>query len=230
MLQWVKRFMPRSSKPEVTPERWSEFRRAKQAALEKFLGPMDDVIGHAIVPFDAGGSVDLFFFPACRRGTVVVTMDLIDPNGNGPQSTQLGPYELVICTRLRRASAYAIDPETGEMSPDVDDERFALITGWFCRLLTAIARDALKAEIQPGDAYEFPAEEGEPAHYVIFDRFDSGGQLFEVEGKKYGLLLCLEIFPSELEYAQTHGTEALIARLKEAGVYPYSDLDRQPVT
>lgn len=229
MLQWVKRFMPRSSKPEVPPERWSEFRRAKRAALERILGPMDDVVGHAIIPFEAGGSVDLFFFPARRPGTVVVTMDLIDPDGNGPQSQALGPYELVACTRVRRASPYAIDRETGQVAADVDDERFAAITGWFCRLLTAIARDALKMEIQPGDAYEFPAQEDEPAHYVIFDRFDSSGQLFEVEGKEFGLLLCVEVFASELEYAQQNGMDALIAKLKEAEAYPYSDLDRQPV-
>lgn len=229
MLQWVRRFKPRSSRPDITPERWSQFRRAKQTALERILGPMDDVVGHAIIPFDAGGSVDLFFFPARPPGTVVVTMDLIDPNGDGPLSAQLGPYELVACTRVRRASAYAINPQTGEMAPDVDDERFAAITSWFCQMLTAIARDALKTEIQPGDAYELPGEGGEPAHYIIFDRFDSGGQLFEVEGKKYGLLLCIEVFPSELEYAQAHGVDALLARLKQAGVFPFSDLDRKPV-
>lgn len=229
MRPWVKRFVPRSDKQEITPERADEFRRAKRAALEKTLGPIDDVVGHAIIPFDVGGSVDLFFFPARRPGTVVATMDLIDANGNGPQPGPLGVYELVACTKLRRASVYAIDRKTGEMSADVDDERFAVITGWFCKMLTAIARDALTNEIQPGDAYELPGEEGGSAHYVIFDAFDMLGVPFEVEGKKFGLLLCMEVFPSELQYAQNNGMEALIAKLKQADMYPYSDMNRQPV-
>ena len=66
-------------------------------------------------------------------------------------------------------------------------------------------------------------------NWVKLDRFDSSGQPFQVEGKKYGLLLCTQVFPSELEYAQANGVDALIARLKEANVYPYSDVDREPV-
>jgi hypothetical protein len=41
------------------------------------------------------------------------------------------------------------------------------------------------------------------------------------------LLLCIEVFRSEMEYAMKNGSEALFRLLKERGYYhPYSDLDR----
>jgi len=43
------------------------------------------------------------------------------------------------------------------------------------------------------------------------------------------LLLCLQVFRSEMEFARENGSEELFKKLKQAGHYPYSDLDRQPV-
>jgi hypothetical protein len=39
----------------------------------------------------------------------------------------------------------------------------------------------------------------------------------------------MEVFESEMEFAQQEGTEKPLSKLKEKGYYPYSDLDRQAV-
>ena len=50
-----------------------------------------------------------------------------------------------------------------------------------------------------------------------------------IDGKRYGFLVCIEVFTSEMEYATENGSPALFKLLKEKGHYPYSDLDRNPV-
>jgi hypothetical protein len=39
----------------------------------------------------------------------------------------------------------------------------------------------------------------------------------------------MEVFRSEMEYAMEYGSTLLLDKLKAAGHYPYSDLDRGPV-
>ncbi len=224
MLSWVSRFVPRRDKPEIPEERWREHYKAKQAALERILGPMDSLVGHAIVPFELGGPVDMHYFSTHMPGTVVATMDLIDPEGNGPQPGRLGTYELVACTRLSRFSAFDVEPGASAREGD-----FEAMADRICTMLTIIGHDSFEAVLEPGDACEMPVEDEPVARCIIFDEFDSRGIPFEVEGRRHGLLLCIEVHPSELQYAQKHGTQSLIARLKQARVYPYSDLDREPI-
>ena len=52
---------------------------------------------------------------------------------------------------------------------------------------------------------------------------------FKIGDIKHHLLLCLEVFRSEMEYARKNGSEKLLDLLKEKSIYPYSDLDRDPV-
>jgi hypothetical protein len=52
---------------------------------------------------------------------------------------------------------------------------------------------------------------------------------FVIDGKTHCLMLCMEVFRSEMEHAMKHGSVSVIPRLKAAGHYPYSDLDRDPV-
>ena len=58
---------------------------------------------------------------------------------------------------------------------------------------------------------------------LIFDEYGSR----EISpGKKFGLLLIMEIHPSEMAYARARGGGELLLLLKKAGHYPFSDLDR----
>lgn len=52
----------RFGKREFTAEEHQKYDEAKQTALEKILGKMDDTVGHAIIPFIVGGTVDMYYF------------------------------------------------------------------------------------------------------------------------------------------------------------------------
>jgi len=95
-------------------------------------------------------------------------------------------------------------------------------------IMTTMGNYSYQAVINPGETAEIPWEDEETS-YLIFDEFDTKGVPFEIEGKKHCLLLCIEIIRSEMEYARKFGSRSLLTKLKEAGFYPYSDLDRKPV-
>ena len=59
---------------------------------------------------------------------------------------------------------------------------------------------------------------------LIFDAYGSAKHHPE-----FGLLAIIEVHRSEMEYARKKGGAKLIRKLKKAGYYPYSDLDRPPV-
>jgi len=60
--------------------------------------------------------------------------------------------------------------------------------------------------------------------FVLLDAFQSTSF-----SKKFGLMLMMEIFESEYNFKSENGGDALIQKLKDAGYYPYSDMDRSPV-
>lgn len=228
MFEWIKALWPFRKKEDFTAERWEEYQETKQKALEKILGPMDDTVWHAIIPFQVGGAVDMYCFSSHMTRTVFATMELIDPNGNGPKPNRMGTYELISCTRLESPPV--------DFSKPIDLRYKRTESGPFekqqqrlCKILTAIGHYSFDAVLQPGETSEFPGDKEDDTKYIVFDEFDTKGIPFEIEGKRYGLLLCIEIHPSELKYAREQGSKALIEKLKEADVYPYSDLNRESV-
>ena len=72
-------------KPEFSDEEYECHCEAKKAALECILGPMHDLVAHAIIPFQVGGTVDMYYFPNGIPGTGFATMELIEPDGSGPK-------------------------------------------------------------------------------------------------------------------------------------------------
>jgi hypothetical protein len=44
-----------------------------------------------------------------------------------------------------------------------------------------------------------------------------------------GIMLVMEVFRSEMDFARENGSGELFKMLKQARHYPYSDLDREPV-
>jgi len=206
-------------KQEFSEEEYDRHYESKQAALEDVLGPMHEVVGHALIPFQAGGAVDMYYFPNGIPGTGFATMELIEPDGTGPEPNRIGTYELVAFTRQ------SIPPEGQEN----EDHPFNKIARRMCGILTDIGLYSYEAVLNPGETCEIPGEEGEPGICLIFDEYRPNEKSFEIDGRKHCLLLCMEIFRSEMEYAMEHGSDTVLKKLKEAGRYPYSDLDRQPV-
>lgn len=193
------------------------FHDAVSEFLAEQLGPEHDVVMHAIVPFSVGGSLDLFYYPHGIAGTAIVTRELVDCRGCGPRNSVYRCYELVSFTRLAIDLDSATDPSTpfGQKHADMD------------AILNRIARFCVDAKLDPQNTLEFPDEtEQVGGKSLIFDAFTNPGQ---PGPKGLGVLLIIEIFRSEMEYARQHGGARLLKLLKEHGVYPYSDLDRKPL-
>jgi hypothetical protein len=205
----------RAGRPKFSDEEYERHYEAKEAALERILGPMHDMVGHAIIPFQIGGAVDMYYFPNGIPGTGFATMELIEPDGSGPKPNRIGTYELVTFTR------HVVD--TTDPSP------FEKIERRMCGIMTTTGFYSYEAVLNPGETCEIPGKEGEPNKCLILDEYAPGGASFEIEGRKHCLLLCLEVFRSEMEYAMKHGSAPVLEKLKKAGHYPYSDLDREPV-
>jgi hypothetical protein len=52
---------------------------------------------------------------------------------------------------------------------------------------------------------------------------------FEIDRRRHCLLLCMEVFRSEMEYAIPSGNGAVLSKLKKTGPFLNIDLDRTTV-
>lgn len=202
-------------KPKWTAEALDQFYFDKANAMEKSLGEQTTLVGHTIIPFAAGGAVDVYYYHYAGGGTVLATQELINPTGPSPIPNALGIYELVAVTK----HAYTIETNQGP---------FSKIERRFCETFTTIGNYAFEAKVEPGDTSELPMAEA-PDRYFIFDAFLNTQADFIVQGQPYGLLLVIEVHKKEMMYAQEHGSKEVLALLKKQGYYPFSDLDRPSV-
>ncbi|MHC4520877.1 MAG: suppressor of fused domain protein [Planctomycetota bacterium] len=202
-------------------EEWERHYDVKEAGLERLLGPMHGQVGHAIIPFGVdGGAVDMYYFPNGIDGTSFATMELIQPDGTGPKPNRVGTYELVTFTKRKMPVSGS---EAGAEHP------FSMIEQRMQHLMTGIGLYSYQAVLNPGDTCEVPLYEDEPNLCLIFDEYRKDGLGLEIDGRRHCLLLCIEVFRSEMEHARREGSSVVLRKLTEAGHYPYSDLDRQPV-
>ena len=210
-------FCKKKKEEEFTQEEWDNDYELKMKGLEYVLGKSHNMVGHAIIPFEIGGAVDMYYFPNGIKGTGFATMELLKPDGTGPIPNELGTYELVAFTKLD----YIQDRE--ETNP------FNLIERHICGMLTGIGFYSFDAKLNPLDTCEMPQKEGEPNLCLIFDEYKPDGKEFKIGDRKHGLLLIMEVHREEMEFAMENGTSKLIEKLKAKGYYPYSDLDRESV-
>ena len=99
---FLKRLFGKKETPiekEFTEEEHDKDYELKSEGLENVLGKMHNLVGHAIIPFAIGGAVDMYYFPNHIKGTGFATMELLDPDGNGPKENRIGTYELVAFTK-----------------------------------------------------------------------------------------------------------------------------------
>jgi len=206
----------KAPKSEFSENELNEDYELKTKALENLLGPMHNIVGHAIIPFTIGGAVDMYYFPNHIPGTGFATMELLDPDGNGPKSNRIGTYELVAFTQLT-------------FNDGTDKENaFNLIERRICGIFTAIGNYSFQAILNPGDTVEVPNETDENI-CLIFDHYNPEEKEFRIGERRHHLLLCLEVFRSEMEFARKNGSEKLLELMKANGIYPYSDLNRKPL-
>ncbi|MBN9380346.1 MAG: suppressor of fused domain protein [Chitinophagaceae bacterium] len=216
-MNFFKKLFGRKDDKKAYIEEFEKHDHLKMEGLERVLGPSHDMVGHALIPFDIGGAVDMYYFPNGIAGTGFATMELIKPDGTGPIPNSLGTYEFVAFTRHE----YVQDaPETAP---------FTLMQSRLCGIFTTMGNYSFEAKLKPGDTCEVPGSEDEPNMFVILDEYRPDNLEFRIGDNKHGLLLIMEVFREEMEYARENGSAALFARLKEKGRYPYSDMDRASV-
>lgn len=220
MMNFFKKLFGKSDKPvpkEFTAQEHELDYELKSKGLENVLGKMHDLVGHAIIPFAVGGAVDMYYFPNHIKGTGFATMELLEPDGTGPLPNRLGTYELVAFTKHdHNTSVEAKTP-------------FNLIERTICGIFTKIGFFSRAAVLNPNETCEVPNREGEENTCLVFDLYQPDNKQFKIGERTHHLLLCLQVFRSEMEFARANGSEELFKKLKQAGHYPYSDLDRSPV-
>lgn len=219
-MSFFKKLFGKSNKPE--PKEFTEQEHEldyelKSKGLESVLGEMHDMVGHAIIPFAIGGAVDMYYFPNHIKGTGFATMELLEPDGRGPLPNRLGTYELVAFTK------HDYNNSEDTQTP------FNLIERKVCGIFTTIGFFSREAVLNPNETCEVPNGEGEENSCLVFDLYEPDDKKFNIGHRQHHLLLCLQIFRSEMDFAREKGSKELFKKLKIAGHYPYSDLDRQPV-
>jgi Suppressor of fused protein (SUFU) len=202
---------------EFSEEEYEKDYELKSQGLENVLGKMHDLVGHASIPFAVGGAVDMYYFPNHIKGTGFATMELLEPDGTGPLPNRLGTYELVAFTKH--------DCKTSDNS----QTPFNLIERQVCGFFTTIGFFSRQAVLNPNETCEVPNGKGEETTCVVFDLYQPNNKEFKIGDRIHHLLLCLQVFRSEMEFSRANGSNELFKKLKEAGHYPYSDLDRRPV-
>jgi hypothetical protein len=195
-------------------EKWYDH---KSALMEEVLGKEHTHVMHAIIPFAIGGGLDLYYYPNGIPGTGVATKELSEEAGAGPSNRELTCYELVMFTRL---------PLDLDAAKD-EDTPFGQVHRRINAILNPIARYAGMAELNPYETCEFPPDmETVGGACLVFAEY---GRRSDEVVQDFGLLAVIEVFREEMEFARENGGENLIQLLKEAGAFPYTDLDRVPV-
>jgi hypothetical protein len=206
-----------TEEPSFSDEDYEKHYEKKQKALEAILGKMHGFVGHAIIPFQLGGAVDMYYFPKTEYGMGFVTMELIEPDGSGPMPDKKGKtYELIAFTK--------------EKYNEDKNSQFSKIERRICGIFTLIGNYSYEVSLNPKETCEIPGKEkNEETKCLIFDEYINKKRKFMIDNREHTLLICIEVFRSEMKYAMKNGTDKLIKKLKEKGHYPYSDLDRDPV-
>ncbi|MEX1230508.1 MAG: hypothetical protein WEB58_09720 [Planctomycetaceae bacterium] len=210
---------PLSEEEQALAEEWYE---RKTTLMEQALGAEHDMVMHAIIPYELGGGLDLYYFPNGIPGTGVATKELSSFPDAGSNNAVYLAYELVMFTR----HPLSLDDANDEKTP------FGKAHDNINAILNLIAPYSEDAELNPRETCEFPDDmEDVGGKCLIFDGYTSYSGEDDPQGEMedFGLLLLMEIFRSEMEYAREQGGAELIEKLKAAGHYPYSDMDRAPV-
>lgn len=219
ILDWLLGFFKKKpdASPEVDEEAYQQWYDHKSALLEKSLGTEHDMVMHAIVPFNLGGGLDLYYYPHGVPGTGIATKELYELPNQGSSNSVYRSYELVMFTKhpLSMDDAKESDTPFGQAHENINS------------ILNLIAIYSAEATLNPDETCEFPEEMEEVGgKCLIFDGYASHSDDLATN---FGVLAVIEVFRSEMEYARAKGGQHLITKLKESGCYPYSDLDRAAV-
>jgi Suppressor of fused protein (SUFU) len=188
--------MPELPKNQDT---WRNIWTARSSALEAILGKPDGMVYHAVIPFSLGGEADVVAFPSYRNGIAFVTAELTGEDV-GQIQNELGNYELMICAKEKN--------------------------NWAPRFISKLSRYTCEAELKVGDTMDTPLFKDSKIEAMLFCSPDEPADHFEFMDTTFGLLLCIGITKEELNFARACGSSVLLQTLKDARVFPFTDLRR----
>jgi hypothetical protein len=165
--------------------------------IEQRIGHVDEASITAIIGFDCGGPVTV-----CTVGR------------GGEQFVTYVTCELAVREEQRPA-------EFGryEVMMTCDDER------WAHKILTKLGQMSLESVFEHGHTIDIsPVVDADcPVQGLVVEEFAR----VTVDEQAYGILYFHGVTRSELEFAMESGTDALLKRLRLAGVYPRTSIHRK---
>jgi hypothetical protein len=212
---WGKKSVKAKDKVEPTEADFQRWYERKSELMCRALGAEADVVLHAIVSYEVGGALHTYFYPHGIDGTGIATKQLARLDG-GPSNNRFKAFEFVMFTRDR------IDPKMGGVVLGNQNDTLSKIRG----ILNALAPYAEDATLDPGNTLEFPADFDDQIGglCLVCDAYQE-----EKFDEEFGLMLVILVHRDEMEFAREHGTHVLLKKFRDAGIYPYSDLDRSSV-
>jgi len=188
----------------------------KSKMMETVLGKEHDMVMHALIPYEVGGTLDLYYYPNGIPGTAIATKELSYACRDSSTNDQFSQFELVMFTHQELDLNQAKEPDT----PFGEAHRTIV------SLLNPIARYSEQATLNVGETLEFPEDFDEVGgKCLVLDDYGTT----KLNDNGFGLLLVIEVYREEMDFARKNSVGALIEKLKKNGAYPYSDLNRVPV-
>jgi hypothetical protein len=179
---------------------YEAFYRQLFAPLEAEIGPIDPDTLFAIFGFDGGGPL---------------SFNTIGANSGGPfvtyVSCELAPREKQVPSAAGRY----------ELLCSCDSQQ------WVRSIVSKLGQMSLRTRFGHGHTVDIGpvVDPASPIQGVLFDAQCAT----TIDGKEYAVYRVIGITRAELEYKQQRGSEALVAALKVAGVYPHTAVNRASV-
>jgi hypothetical protein len=165
--------------------------------IEDRIGPVDVASIMAIIGFDWGGPVALCTIGYGREWFVTYVTCELSVRDE-QQPAEFGRYEVMMTC---------------------DDE------AWAHKILTKIGQMSMEAAFANGHTMDIGQVVGAdcPLQGLVTEEFAR----VMVEGRGYGILRFHGVTRSELDFAMEFGADALLERLKQAGIYPRTSVHRK---
>lgn len=188
--------------------------KQRTAALDAIFGKQALYMASP-VPFYLGGDATVLAYEDYLPNHVVYsTNEMTGAWGSGQKPGPGGEFELVMV--LPKGSALAPTRISGGV----------IKKGWLGVTLHGFARYSTQTTLIPGEVAGPLPDAFSPHTHLLFVDLMKDKAKFKFGGQQYGLLLLMSIYDSERQYHEEHGAAALIARLRQAGVFPATDPTR----
>jgi len=182
-----------------TQEEYRKFYAQLFAPVEAQVSPIDANTLVAVIGFDCGGPLN-FCTVGNGREKCVVYVSCELAVRDDQKFEETGPFEvMMVC----------------------DNEQ------WVRKILTNIGRMSLETVFAHGHTIDISpiVESSCPIHGLIAEEFAR----VQIDGNPYGILCFHGVTQPELEFAMKKGSDRLLSRLKEAGVYPRTIVNRESI-